>query len=84
MPGPGPIGQREMRLRSHDSQGILARTFPVLPGPQGANLLDTERPGACLAELPAPVPRGGFLPTSRWNCRPNMMRTCRAAAASAE
>lgn len=41
MPGPGPIGQPEMTLKVHGSQGILARTFSVLPGPQGANRLQT-------------------------------------------
>jgi hypothetical protein len=41
MPGPGPIGQQEMTLRTLGSQGVLARTFSVLPGPQGANRLQT-------------------------------------------
>lgn len=41
MPGPGPIGQPEMTLKTLGSQGILARTFSVLPGPQGANRLQT-------------------------------------------
>ncbi len=42
MPGPGPIGQAEMRLTNIDSRGILACTFPAWPGPQGANRRQNE------------------------------------------
>ena len=43
MPGPGPIGQPVVGLKDLGSQGILARTFSVLPGPLGANRL--QMPG---------------------------------------
>ena len=43
MPGPGPIGQPVAALKDLGSQGILARTFSVLPGPLGANRL--QMPG---------------------------------------
>ena len=48
MPGPGPIGQAEMKLTNIDSRGILACTFPVWPGPQGANRLQNQAAG-CVA-----------------------------------
>jgi hypothetical protein len=60
-----------MKLTNVDLRGILACTFPVSPGPQGANCLQNQGTGAWLAVLPALAPRGRFLPTSRWNCRQN-------------
>ena len=48
MPGPGPIGQPVAALKDLGSQGILARTFSVLPGPLGANRLQNQAAG-CVA-----------------------------------
>ena len=71
MPGPGPIGQPVVGLKDLGSQGILARTFSVPPGPLGANRLQMPGTAALVARAAGAdrrLPRW-ILPIGRLNCR---------------